>query len=289
MPIRGVAECYHAWAMKRRSEPAAAGLDTGGALLVGRLLRDRRQSRGITFEEVGLAIRVGARHVQAVEEGRFGDLPPQPYARGLVSAYATLLGLEPEELLRACGPALAGEASGQRDRIFRYPIRERFIWREWAVPFALAAAVAAIVIGRAVLTPAPIELAVPVSGPTAAARPVQQAAALVDAPVATAPPSDEPVAAPGVRVLLRCEGTTWAEASADGAEPRRYELGPGQNLEVTARERLSLSLGDAGVVRIKVNDRELGFIGYKGETKTGLSFTAAKPPPVAAPAAAVGD
>ena len=71
-----------------------------------------------------------------------------------------------------------------------------------------------------------------------------------------------------MRVLLRCEGTTWAEATPDGAEPRRYELGPGQNLEITARERLSLSLGDAGVIRLSVNERELGFIGYKGETKT---------------------
>jgi len=267
--------------VRRGSEPAAAGVDREGAVLVGRLLRSGRQSRGLTPEEVGLAIRVGARHVLAVEEGRFDDLPPQPYARGLVSAYATLLGLEPEELLRVCGTSLGGEGGG---RIFRYPLRDRFVWREWAVPFALAAVVASIVIARAVLNPAPVELAVPVSRPAAVARPVQQAAAIADIPAASNQQSEEPVVAPGVRALLRCEGTTWAEATPDGLEPRRYELGPGQNLEVTARERLALSLGDAGVIRLRVNDRELGFIGYKGEAKLGLSFTASKA--TAAPAAA---
>ena len=96
------------------------------------------------------------------------------------------------------------------------------------------------------------------------------------------------MATPGVRVMLRCEGTTWAEATPDGGQQRRYELGPGQNLVITAREKLSLSLGDAGVLRLRVNERELGFIGDKGEMKIGLSFTAAKPPP-AGPSAAVGD
>jgi len=175
--------------------------------------------------------------------------------------------------------------------IFRYPAREQFVWREWAAPFALAAAVAAIVIARVVFAPASLELdaPVPVSGSAVVARPVQQAAAPADAPPSTGLQSVQPIAAPGVRVTLRCEGTTWAEASPDGAEQRRYELGPGQNLEITARERLSLSLGDAGVIRLKINEREVGFIGYKGETKLGLSFTASKAPPAVVPPATVGD
>jgi len=276
--------------MRRGNEPAAAGGDHERAVLVGRLLCNRRQGRGLTLEEVGLAIRVGARHILAVEEGRFEDLPPQPYARGLVSAYATLLGLEPEELLRVCGPALAGEGSGQAAGIFRYPVKRQFIWREWVVPFALAAAVVSIVIVRAALTPAPIELNAPVSVPAVVERPALQAAAPAEALPSTAQTPKDPVAAPGVRVMLRCEGTTWAEATPDGAEQRRYDLGPGQNLEITARERLSLSLGDAGVIRLRVNERELGFIGYKGETKIGLSFTASKPPTDAVPrGAAAGD
>ncbi len=272
--------------MGRKGVPAAAAADRESAALVGRLLRERRRSRGLTIEEAGAAIRVGARHLDAVEDGRVADLPPQPYARGLVCAYATLLGFDPEELLRACGSALAGEGSGRPGRIFRYPARDTFIWREWAAPFALAAVVATVLVARAVLTPPPVELEIPVAEAAAVALPVRQTAALTDPGPADVQTDAEPAAAPGVRVLLRCEGTTWAEATPDGAEPRRYELGPGQNLEITARDRLSLSLGDAGVIRISVNGRELGFIGYKGETKLGLSFTAPKTAPAPLPARA---
>lgn len=286
--------------MRRSDEPDAAGASLEGAVLVGNLLRNRRQSRGLTPEEVGLALRVGARHVLAVEEGRFADLPPQPYARGLVSSYATLLGLDPGDLLQACGPSLSGEGRGRAARIFRYPAREKFIWREWAVPFALAAVVSTIVVARAVLAPAPIELEVPVSAPALVQRPFQQTSAQAEAPPAVGQTpvgetsaeqtaTEQTATEPGVRVVLRCEGTTWAEAAADGGQTRRYELGPGQNLTLTARGKLSLALGDAGVLRLRVNERELGFIGDKGEMKSGLLFTASRPPPVAAPPAVAGD
>lgn len=270
--------------MRRKDGPVAAGVDSEGAVLVGRLLRERRLSRDLTFEEVGSALRVGVHHVLAVEEGRFADLPPRPYARGLVSSYARLLGLEPGELLKLCGSVLAGEGSRQAARIYRYPLGETFIWREWAVPFALAVIVAAIVVARAVLTPAPVDLEVP--APVVVARPVRKVEPPADAPPPVGPQPEEPVAAPGVRVTLQCEGTTWAEAVSDGGPPQRYDLGPGQNLALTAREKLSLSLGDAGVLRLRVNGRELGFIGNKGEKKTGLSFSATPPPPAAAPRAA---
>lgn len=272
----------------KRTRPPAAGPDLESAALVGGLLRGRRLDRGLTVEDVGSAIRVAPRHIAAVEEGRFADLPPQPYARGLISAYALLVGLEPDELLRVCGPSLGGEGAGQSATVFRYPLRERFTWREWTVPAALAAAVVTFAIARAVLTPPPVALEVPAAASPAQLQPAQlkpprNPDAQPDGAAAAA------VEAPGVRVLLRCEGTTWAEAAPDGGELRRYELGPGQNLELTARERLSLDIGDAGVVRIRVGDRELGFIGYKGETKVGLSFTAQKPPPAAASPDAAGD
>jgi len=269
--------------MRRKDGPAASGVDPEGAVLVGRLLRKRRLSRGLTSEAVGLTLRVAERHVLAVEEGRFADLPPRPYARGLVSSYATLLGFEPEELLRVCGPARAGESPN----IFRYPLRDKFIWREWAVPFAFAAVVAAIVIARAVLTPAPIDLEV--SAPVVIPRPLRKVEALPDVPSPVAQQAEEPVAVPGVRVTLQCEGTTWAEAASDGGPPQRYDLGPGQRLAITAREKLSLSLGDAGVLRLRVNGRELGFIGNKGEEKIGLSFGASPRPTAAAPAVSAGD
>jgi hypothetical protein len=269
--------------MRRGSEPAAAGVDHDNAVLVGRLLRNHRERRGLGSADVAQAIKVGERHVLAVEQGRFVDLPPQPYGRGLIRSYAVLLGLDPEELLRACGPALNEEGGGALTGIFPRSGQGGFRWREWAVPLTLAAAVVAIGVARTVFAPPPVEQAAAVNASAPAARPIEQLAARAAVSAAPDTPVEAPLAAPGVRVTLRSEGTTWAEATPDGGEARRYELGPGQNLALEARDTLRLALGDAGVIRLRVNDRELGFIGFKGEPKSGLTFTAPKAP--AAPAA----
>lgn len=286
--------------MNRKQARDAVGCAPEDAATVGEVLRGRRLARGLTVEEIAGAIKFSARHVLAVEQGRFDVLPPPPYGRGLISAYADLVGVEPEALLQRCGRALAAARDGRRVAIFRLPIRERLTWRDWTVPFALAIALLAIIVARAVMSPQRVELPEPPAAqrPVSAERaapPEEQEAVQPEAepgPPAAAPPAGDPqpqpapLAAPGVRVVLRCEGTTWAEAAADGGEARRYELGPGQVLELVARERLSLSLGDAGVVRVRVGERELGFIGDKGETRTGMSFVVQKPaaPPAHAPA-----
>jgi hypothetical protein len=274
--------------VKRRSEPAAAGVDFDNAVLVGRLLRDHRKRRGLGSSDIAQAIKVGERHVLAVEQGRFADLPPQPYGRGLIRSYAVLLGLDPEELLRACGPALTEEAGGALTGIFPRTGGQGFRWREWAVPLTLAAAVVVLGIARAAFAPPPIEQTAAVNAPVPVARPIEQLAARAAVSAAPEQPVAPPLAAPGVRVTLRSEGTTWAEAAADGGEVRRYELGPGQNLVLDAREVLRLALGDAGAIRLRVNEREFGFIGFKGQSKSGLTFTAPKAAAtVAAPKPAV--
>jgi len=261
--------------MKRRMQQEPPGEDGAGAARVGALLRQRREVRGLTVDDVGRSMRCGPRRIHAVEEGLFEELPPHPYARGLIGAYANLVGLDAAALLRACGPACSpGEGRG----IFLRPATERRSWRDWTVPIALACFVTAFVVAQSVLAPAPQRLEAPVA--PSAAHPPPSAADPAPEPEMTAPARMAPVVpeTPGVRVLIRSEGTTWVEAAPGGVDRQRYELGPGENLEVSARERLDLVLADAGAVRLTVNGRELGFIGSKGEMKAGISFTASKIP-----------
>src|SRR5688500_20271862 len=44
--------------------------------------------------------------LQAMEDGRFGDLPSGIYGRSAVRRYAEALGLDPAEILAACAPLL---------------------------------------------------------------------------------------------------------------------------------------------------------------------------------------
>lgn len=240
-----------------------------GALRVGAALRQAREERGLTLAEVERTIRFAARQLLAVEEGRTGDLPPHPYARGLVVAYATLLGLDAEAAAQEWGRPPGENREGRRS-LFRVPLRTRSSWRDWAVPMACAGGTLIAIGLGPVLRPAPAELPEPPPSRQAEQRPVPQPA--VEDRNET--PAEETPAGLDLGVTLRAEGATWIEVAADGEETRRQELEPGQLLELRARKRLGLALGDAGVVRIAVNGRELGFIGDKGEVRKGIVFEA---------------
>lgn len=66
---------------------------------VGAMLRATRQRYGWDLEDVERALRIRIVHLQAIEDGRFEDLPGPAYAVGFVRAYADHLGLEREEVV----------------------------------------------------------------------------------------------------------------------------------------------------------------------------------------------
>ncbi|HEY5998790.1 MAG TPA: helix-turn-helix domain-containing protein [bacterium] len=250
-----------------RAEVPDAG---AGPRRVGALLREARERRGLSLEEAASATRFPPRQVRAVEEGSADELPPQPYARGLLAAYAALVGLDAGEIVREWG--LSGDG-GPEGSIFRVPLRAVSSWRDWTVPIACACAAAAYLVLGVVQRPAPVEVPDRPAAPPAAERPLPQPEQEEAAP---APDATAPDAA-GLTVVLHSEGSSRVDVAADAEEVRRQDLGPGQELTLRARRRLGLSLGDAGAVRITVNGRELGFIGDKGEARAGVVFEAPAP------------
>src|SRR5262245_34408864 len=64
-----------------------------------------RRARAASGEDVAaLAKRAGVRaeHLSAIEDGRFGDLPPGIYGRSAVRAFAAAYQLDPAEALADC-------------------------------------------------------------------------------------------------------------------------------------------------------------------------------------------
>jgi cytoskeleton protein RodZ len=81
-------------------EPATGammGVSTPSA--VGAMLRATRLRYGWDLEDIERALRIRFVHLEAIEEGRFEDLPGPAYAVGFVRAYADHLGLDREEVV----------------------------------------------------------------------------------------------------------------------------------------------------------------------------------------------
>ena len=65
---------------------------------LGEYLRQMRESRGVSLEEVAEATNVNIRYLQALEDGQYDILPPEVYVRGFLRSYGEYLGIDPEEL-----------------------------------------------------------------------------------------------------------------------------------------------------------------------------------------------
>src|SRR6185437_860150 len=93
---------------------------------IGQLLRETREGHGSDLNRVATALRIRAAYLEAIEEGRYDQLPGAVYALGFVRAYATHLALDGEEAVRRFKLEAEG-FEGQRGLTFPVPLAERSV------------------------------------------------------------------------------------------------------------------------------------------------------------------
>lgn len=91
---------------------------------VGSRLAAARERMGWALPDVAATLRIREPHLRAIETGHVADLPAPAYAIGFVRSYATLLGLDPDEMARRYRAELGGEHRNT-DLQFPAPVPER--------------------------------------------------------------------------------------------------------------------------------------------------------------------
>src|SRR5690349_6199716 len=84
-PRKNAAPCF-----RTSSNLAALGMPT-----VGQFLRQTRETKGMSVEEVSRATRVPMSSVERIEADRFDELPGEVFVRGFLKSYARALGMTP--------------------------------------------------------------------------------------------------------------------------------------------------------------------------------------------------
>lgn len=78
--------------MEREASPGRA---------VGRLLRDQRLARELAIDDVAARLRIRSRYLEAIEQGRFDQLPGAAYIPAFLRAYANYIGLDADKVMTA--------------------------------------------------------------------------------------------------------------------------------------------------------------------------------------------
>ena len=76
----------------------------------GHILREARETKGLTVKDVQQEIRINVAYIEALEQGEYDTLPSPVHARGFLRNYARFLGLDPQPLLDQYERHLGGDA-----------------------------------------------------------------------------------------------------------------------------------------------------------------------------------
>ncbi len=251
------------------------------------MLQEARQARGLSLEQVEKETKIRRRYLEALEKEAFDLLPGRVYVRGFLRTYARYLGLDAEALVARLEEMLPSEevepvvqplpGTGEKLRPGLPLGRAVYIMAGMLLVFLLLWGGWWILGGsgytapddRAGKQPAAFQgeqVNVPEN------RVSRDGDRVNNKPDATRPEDKSPE---GVHLVLNViDETCWMSVMVDGKTMFTGEVAASQSKSFQARERIWIKLGNAGVVNVKVNGRDLGVLGKRGQV-VSREFSAA--------------
>jgi cytoskeleton protein RodZ len=228
------------------------------ALDIGAELRTAREAKGLSLGTLAQRIRVQPRTLAAIELNDLSLLPPRPFGRGFVKAYAEEVDLDPEQTVQTFfsqfPPRPVPSPSPARREIAETLLNPPSNWVGLGAGATILILVvaAAMFLGRRNETPA-IANAVGTAGSTAPAA-TPPAAAVTPAPAEPVSMVPSVPVAP-LRFAFDVSRPCWVTAVTDGQRAVYRIVYPGDPQVLNAQREIVIRFGDAGAVTWSINGR----------------------------------
>ena len=242
----------------------------------GASFKKARESKGISLEQVASETRISIRFLVAIENEEFKVLPGGIFNRGFVRTYAEKIGLDPDqavadyERLTEVRPPIeapaAPTAPQEKPGRYLYPLATIGLILVILLFYLVMreSSNAAHTAGAPTPVPAPAVVQSPPLAPPPAPPPTTPPETTAAAPEPEpAPPQTEPL-----RIDIEVKEAAWIKVVADGVA-----VNPGENLDrgmtrhYTARGAISLIVGNAGGLDLKINDMPGKSLGKRGAVR----------------------
>jgi cytoskeleton protein RodZ len=265
-------------------------------------LKQEREQRGITLEEISSTTKIGTRMLVALEQDHFDQLPGGIFNKGFIRAYARCLGLDEEQaiadyLIATGNVPLEKEKDKRPDAVSEssFELHAEAERRESNLPWGTFAILLLLVaMGFAVwgfysrearkhvrktLPPAPASttpaastnsVSPPlVSNQPVLAQPVSAQKLITPSPTSPPPPAPKPLS---LRITLHSD--SWLFVTSDGREIMQGSFTAPAEKTIHATKEIVVKAGDVGALDFEFNGKTLPAQGANGEVKT-LTFDAA--------------
>lgn len=222
---------------------------------LGQELKTRREEKGLTIKQVAVSTLVGVRFLQAIEDDDYRILPGGIFNRAFVRKYANQVGLDEQTAVQMYEEQLSLQG-GESNRTFEMGVEN------WDAPPTSGNGLLISLIAIVLLSiGAWLAYNYFYSARTSPAVDEPADAVTVTTPTPSQTPAPTPTATPEYDgLVLRVEtgeAPCWMRITRD-AEPAEESIqAPGQVRDFSARERLTVNLGNLPTLRITINGRPL--------------------------------
>jgi len=234
----------------------------------GENLRRERELRGITIREVADATKISTRFLNALENDKVDQLPGGLFPRAFVRQYCNHLGLDAEKYVaeflylngaghevKAATAPLAARGNAPRGVLFFAAVVLAGVGLSWKLGRDPEKAV--------VQAPTPLA-----SEKAPAATPMPERLYPIAPPAA--PVATTVTTSDGLVLTLTAQQDCWVQVMADGQTVLNRVLSGGETTTLEAHGQIVLSVGNAGGLAFRLNDRPGVPLGKAGEVKRNI-------------------
>ncbi|HVC20682.1 MAG TPA: helix-turn-helix domain-containing protein [Vicinamibacterales bacterium] len=236
----------------------------------GARLRSAREAREISLRRIAGVTRISLPALEALERNDISRLPGGIFSRAFVRAYATEVGLDPEQTVRdfiASFPqesVLAGHPvkHEQEERQVREKQKRRFGRLARLAGLGLPALLLAgylAVSGFRASTGVDASVVADAGG---GVRSAVGTSAVVDHPATASARSDL------LQVAIAARSACWVSATVDGHRSIQRLLEPGEHAVLQVRDQVVLTAGDAAALELTINGEAARALGGRGQVVT---------------------
>jgi cytoskeleton protein RodZ len=247
---------------------------------VGLELRQARERRGITLQQISNTTKISLRVLQAIEAADELRLPAKVFTRSFVKTYAAQVGLDPadttrrylEQLEPPPAPSQTPAATGESipDTPMQQETPDRRVARVLQGRFGTASvllltALTAVALVTKNYRQAPRDEAPHAAPIVSAASPIPAAAPKQPTPVGTSGASQ---GADALHLVIAPTGPCWVRATVDGQPVLAKLLAAGDRRQVDTSSDVTLRVGDPAVFAFSINGAPARIPGAPGEAVT---------------------
>lgn len=237
------------------------------SLSFGRYLRTRRLEKGVNLEVISRETKIRMDCLLLIEQEDHNRLPAEVFVKGFLRAYAKIIGADEDDVIRRYLSSLQvfKESARSEDDLIRL---NKNYWPRLLLSIGALLCIIAFSVYVVSFFQGRPSTSAPKSEQFR-----QQKEVVEDIHDRTSEPPE--VSSPIEKrpedilekLLLKIMAleVTWVKVIIDEENPKEYVMHPGDHLELEASSDFNLLIGNAGGVKLTLNDESLGVLGKSGQ------------------------